>query len=307
MKRIPGQADAASTPPQLPVDTTGGTGAHAEKKHAPDHARLLLGFTNDAGTTRLTRREHFGPLRVQKPLYPEAPSVCHAIIVHPPGGIVGGDQLAIAAEVGDGAHVLLTTPGAGKWYRANGGVSRQTVSLRAGAGATLEWLPQETIFFDAADVRMEHEVDLAADAAYLGAEILCFGRTASGESFNSGSVGQRTGIRRGGKLVWFEQGKLQAEAGAMHSPLALDGQTVCATLIAVGDGMDNALLGKLRETIGALALEGRSGATLMKQVLVARYMGQSSQVARQWLHAAWHVLRPPLMQRDAAIPRIWNT
>ncbi|KAF1039733.1 MAG: Urease accessory protein UreD [Herbaspirillum frisingense] len=300
MKRITGHSDPAS------ASATPSTAARAaEPRHAPDHARLALGFADDAGTTRLMRRQHFGPLRVQKPLYPEDPSICHAIIVHPPGGIVGGDQLSITAEVGVGANALLTTPGAGKWYRANGEVSRQTVRLKADAGATLEWLPQETIFFDAADVRMEHEVELAADAAYIGAEILCFGRTASGERFTTGAVGQRTAIRRGGKLLWFEQGQL--EAGAMHGPLSLDGQTVCGTLIVVGDGMDGALLGRLRETIGALQLEGRSGATLMKQVLVARYMGQSSLAARAWLHAAWAVLRPAALQREAAIPRIWNT
>jgi urease accessory protein len=294
MKRISGQAEPVVAAP-------------FEARHAPDQARLTLGFTDDGGVTRLTRRQHFGPLRVQKPLYPEHASVCHAIIVHPPGGIVGGDQLDISAEVGTGAHALLTTPGAGKWYRGHGRQSQQSVRLQAQAGATLEWLPQETIFFDAADVRMSHEVELAADAAYIGAEILCFGRTASGEVFQRGSVAQRTSIRRGGKLVWFEQGHLQAEQGAMSGPLALDGQTVCATLVAVGDGMDNALLSRLRQHLGELGLEGRTGATLMKQVLVARYMGQSSLVARQWLHAAWHVLRPPLLAREAAIPRIWNT
>ncbi|WDZ96096.1 urease accessory protein UreD [Herbaspirillum sp. WKF16] len=295
MKRITGHSDSASAP----------ASPRAEQRHAPDQARLALEFADDAGTTRLVRRRHFGPLRVQKPLYPEHPSVCHAIIVHPPGGIVGGDQLTIDAEVGAGAHALLTTPGAGKWYRANGAHSRQGVTLRAGAGASLEWLPQETIFFDAAEVNMEHSVELAADAAYLGAEILCFGRTASGERFGRGAVAQRTEIRRGGKLVWFEQGRQQAER--MGGPLALDGRTVCGTLIAVGDGMDNALLAALREATGALALEGRSGATLMKQVLVARYLGDSSLAARQWLHTAWQVLRPAVAKREAAIPRIWNT
>lgn len=294
MKRLTGHSDPASAPL-----------LHPPQRHAQDHARLALGFADDAGTTRLVRRQHFGPLRVQKPLYPEHPSICHAVIVHPPGGIVGGDQLAINAEVGAGAHALLTTPGAGKWYRANGERSRQVVALKAGAGASLEWLPQETIFFDAAEVCMEHEVELAADAAYIGAEILCFGRTASGENFERGGVAQRTEIRRGGRLVWFEQGKLQAER--MRGPLALDGRTVCGTLIAVGDGMDHALLAALRENMAALALEGASGATLMKQVLVARYLGDSSLAARRWLHAAWQVLRPAITGREAAIPRIWNT
>ena len=97
-------------------------------------ARLQLGFADDAGTTRLLERSHFGPLRVQKPLYPEGPAVCHAIVVHPPGGIVGGDGLSIAATVGPGGRALLTSPGAAKWYKANGKLSRQRVTLAAGAG-----------------------------------------------------------------------------------------------------------------------------------------------------------------------------
>ncbi len=272
-----------------------------------DQARLSLAFTDDAGTTRMTERSHFGPLRVQKPLYPEHPAVCHAIIVHPPGGIVGGDQLTITARVGDRAHALLTTPGAGKWYRANGQLSQQQVSLEVGADAALEWLPQETIFFNEADVRLEHNVTLAADARYIGGEILCFGRTASGETFDSGRVAQRTSIRRGGKLLWFEQGALQARSTSMHSPLSLAGYTVCATLIAVGKTMNGAFLNELREESSALAQGGRSGATQMKQVLVARYLGHSSETARLWMTRAWQRIRPELMQRDAVIPRIWNT
>jgi len=195
MKRLTDPAIAAAAPDAVP-----GVGP----RH--DVARLRLGFSDDAGVTRMTERSHFGPLRVQKPLYPEHPSICHAIIVHPPGGIVGGDELHIDATLGDQAHALLTTPGAGKWYRANGNLSHQYVTLQAAAGARLEWLPQETIFFNEADVRLEHKVTLAVDASYIGGEILCFGRTASGESFTRGSVGQRTSIRRDGKLLWFEQG-----------------------------------------------------------------------------------------------------
>jgi urease accessory protein len=274
-----------------------------------EQARLTLGFADDAGTTRLVERSHFGPLRVQKPLYPEHPSICHAVIVHPPGGILGGDQLRIDAHVGCGAHAFLTTPGAGKWYRANGFLSQQQVTLKADAGAALEWLPQETIFFNDADVRMEHQVELAADACYIGGEILCFGRTASGESFASGRVAQRTSIRRDGKLLWFEQGALRAGTSSMDSPLALAGYTVCATLIAVGKNFSAAALTQLREETAALAVANgaRSGATQMKQVLVLRYLGHSSQSARHWLSHVWQTVRPQLMKHDAVIPRIWNT
>lgn len=298
MKRIIDPAAVVQTPGDAPA---------VAARH--EQARLTLGFADDAGTTRMIERSHFGPLRVQKPLYPEHPGVCHAIIVHPPGGILGGDQLSISAQVGERAHALLTTPGAGKWYRANGFVSQQQVTLTAAAGAALEWLPQETIFFNEADVRMMHQVDLAADASYIGGEILCFGRTASGESFAAGQVSQRTSIRRGGKLLWFEQGSLHAGSAAMHNQLGLAGYTVSATLIAVGKNLNTASLAQLREETSALAADGggRSGATQMKQLLVLRYLGHSSQTARRWLTHAWQHIRPELMARDAVVPRIWNT
>lgn len=272
------------------------------------HARLTLGFANDHGTTRLVDRAHFGPLRVQKPLYPEGPGACHAIVVHPPGGVVGGDQLAIAVSVQDQAQALVTTPGAAKWYRANGHQSRQDVRLMAGAGATLEWLPQETIFFNGADVQLDQEVVLAEDARYLGWEIMCFGRTRSGESFDTGRVAQRTSIRRGGKLIWFEQGAIAGSSSAMQSPLALAGHTVCATLVAVGKALPPSSMQALRENAADLANGcGQTGLTQMKQVCAVRYLGDSSEVARQVMIGAWQVLRPVVLGREAVVPRIWQT
>lgn len=265
-------------------------------------ARLSLGFEDDAGTTRLTERTHFGPLRVQKPLYPEGERVCHAIVLHPPGGVVGGDQLAISARVGAAAAAFITTPGAAKWYKANGRVSRQNVHLDIGAGASLEWLPQETIFFDAAHVRLDNTIVLARDASYIGCDILCFGRTASGESFACGQIEQRTSIRHDGKLVWFEQGALAGGGASMTSPLALGGKTVCATLVAVGRTVPPAVIQALRDA-GSDAF----GVTQMKSVVVARYLGDSSETAKKLMTQAWQCLRPAMTGRAAMVPRIWNT
>lgn len=267
-------------------------------------ARLSLGFADDAGVTRMVERSHVGPLRVQKPLYPEGGSVCHAIVVHPPGGVVGGDQLTIDVRAGDRANVLLATPGAAKWYKANGKISRQQVRIDAGANASIEWLPQETIFFDGAHVQLDHAVTLAADARYIGCEILCFGRTASGESFASGRIEQRTSIRRGGKLLWFEQGNLAAGSAAMTSPLGLAGKTVCATLIAVGNVVPATVIGVLRDAGNG---EAAYGVTQMKSVVVVRYLGDSSEAARRLMISAWQMLRPALSGREAIVPRIWNT
>ncbi len=280
-----------------------------DSKAATDcEARLSLGFADDGGTTRLIERKHFGPLRVQKALYPEGPAVCHAIVVHPPGGVVGGDALSISARVGADAHAFITTPGAAKWYRANGQVSKQSIRLEVGASATLEWLPQETIFFDDADVRLEQSISLAADAVFIGCDILCFGRTASGESFNSGRIAQRMSLRRGGRLLWFEQGELLGGSDAMKSPLGLAGKTVCATLVAAGRPVNAALLNAIRDDTGS-ALDGTGGfgVTQLKSVLIARYLGDSSEIARHVMTCVWQRLRPELLNRDAMTPRIWKT
>lgn len=269
---------------------------------------MSLGFADDAGTSRLIERSHFGPLRVQKPLYPEGASICHAIVVHPPGGVVGGDELSISARVGQQACAFVTTPGAAKWYRANGHVSKQNLCLDVGAGASLEWLPQETILFNGSDVLLEQTISLAGDATYIGCDILCFGRTASGESFDTGRIAQRMSMRRGGKLVWFEQGTLQGGSAAMKNPLGLAGKTVCGTLIAAGKPAAAALLNAIRDD-AASAMDGAGdfGISQLKSVLVARYLGDSSEIARHVMTRVWQQLRPALLGRDAALPRIWKT
>jgi urease accessory protein len=273
--------------------------------HGAWQAQLRLGFALHDGVSRLVERTHSGPLRVQKPLYPEGDAVCHAIIIHPPGGVVGGDQLAVDATVGDGAHALLTSPGAAKWYRANGQVSGQHIVLRAGSGAAIEWLPQESIFFDQACVRLRHEVELAPDAAYIGCDIVCLGRSAAGEIFNTGSINQQVRIRRGGKLLWWEQGVLAAGGALMASPLGLGGHTVCATLIAVGTQVAPAVLAAVREI--AVPAGAAFGATQMKSLVVVRLLCGDSEAARRVMLAAWQLLRPAMLGRDAVVPRIWNT
>lgn len=285
-------------------------------EHPPSEAMLSLGMARDGTTTRLLERTHFGPLRVQKALYPEGPQLCHAVIVHPPGGIVGGDRMQIDVRVGAQAQALLTTPGASKWYRAIRHASRQSVRLTIDTDASLEWLPQETIFFDAAQARMLHEVEMAAGSVYIGGEILCFGRSAAGETFGSGSIEQRTTVRRDGRLIWFEQGSIAGGGGEMQGVTGLGGSTVCATLIAVGDGLNAAIVDALRtdasraigaSTSTATANDARFGVSLLKTVLVARYLGHSSALARDLLSIAWRHVRPVLVGRAAVLPRIWQT
>jgi urease accessory protein len=265
------------------------------------HASLALRFTDDGGATRLTGNTHSGPLRVQKPLYPEGAKICHAIIIHPPGGVVGGDSLAVTALAGPSAHAFLTSPGAAKWYRFNGKPSQQVVRLEAGPGAAIEWMPQESIFFNGAQVRLDHEITLAHDASFIGCDILCFGRTASGERFLNGAISQHTRIRRGGKLLWWEQGTLHGGSRHMDSVFGLQGASVCATLIGVGTPVPSALMAAMRALDPGLAL------TQIKSVLLARYLGRDSETARRAMLGVWQMLRPHLLGCAAPVPRIWNT
>ncbi|MEO8991375.1 MAG: urease accessory protein UreD, partial [Nitrosospira sp.] len=270
--------------------------------HVPLQARLSLGFADDEGTTRLVGREHFGPLLVQKPLYPEGREVCQMIIIHPPGGVVGGDELEIVADVGACANAQITTPGATKWYKANGHVSHQNIRLDVGAAGSLEWVPQETIFYDNAHVELDHCVLLEKDASYISCEILCFGRTAFGESFDGGQIRQRTRIHREGKLVWFEQLRLRGGSPAMKASLVLGENTVCATFIAVGKAVPAALLHEVRESAGAIANVGSFGISQSKQIVVARYLGDSSETARRLMLHVWALLRPAMLGRQLAVP-----
>lgn len=272
------------------------------------HAELHLGFAHRAGRTVLCENRHRGPLRVQKALYPEGDAVCQTLLLHPPSGIAGGDHLAIDIAVDDNSHAQITTPGAGKWYRSGGAAASQTVTLNVAAGATLEWLPQESIVFDGAIARMDTHVTLAADSRYLGWDILCLGRAAAGERFDHGRFDLHCRIERAGKPLWIERGSVAGGDAMLHSPAGWAGATVCGTLLCSFPELPQqaaALLEALRTlTPGDGA---RHGITAPPGLLIARYLGDSSEAARLWFAELWKILRPAGCGRPAVLPRIWNT
>lgn len=137
-------------------------------------ASLALRFADRGGATIIDKREHRGPLVIQRPFFPEGTRVAHVYVLHPPGGLVAGDALALDVEVGAGAHALLTTPAAGKAYRSDGVRSARLVQrFSVGNRATLEWFPQETIVYDRADVELATRVELASDARFARASMRC--------------------------------------------------------------------------------------------------------------------------------------
>ena len=265
------------------------------------HAELELGYGRDGETTRPTLRRHKGPLRVQKHLYGEGPEVCQHIIVHPPGGIAGGDRLDIAATVGANAWAQLTSPGAAKWYRAKG-PAYQRLELKVGAGATLEWLPQETIVYCGAQAELSTCIELEGDARLCYWDMVALGRPASGERFNTGHFQAHLDIRRDGQLLWHERQRIRGDDGLLDSPIGLAGQPVFATLLISGE-IDADLLERCR-MIPSLV---RGDLTQLPGLLVARCLASEALLARAWLIALWRLLRPAVLGREAVSPRIWST
>jgi len=255
--------------------------------------------------TVLVERRHSGPLVVQKPLYPEGDRICHAVIVHPPGGIAGGDELRLHAHLDAGAHALLTTPGAGKWYKANGREAAQHLQFKLGERATLEWLPQETILFDAAQVRMRTRVDLAADAKFAGWEILCFGRRAAGEKFAQGHLRQRVQIFRGDHMLWNETANIEAGSRAMLSPVGLNGSTISAAFLIAAGAVPAEILAACRAIVPNGM--GAYGITALPELFAARCIGDNVEQAREYFEKLWQITRPWYASTEMQRPRIWST
>jgi urease accessory protein len=268
-------------------------------------ARLQIDYAHTERGTHLSRKLHSGPLTVQKALYPEGRDVCHTLILHPPGGIAGNDTLAVELQLDVNAQVLITMPGATKWYRTAEAAATQRLTAKVASGATLEWLPPETIIFDKAAARMHTAIDLEAGGTYLGWEILCLGRTASGETFDAGDIRQTTEVARGGELIWSERCRLDGGSRLLASPAGLGGAPVSAIFLAAGKPVTPDLLAQCR----GVKLEGpaRSGITAMPDIFVARYVGQSSEQAKCYFIELWGLLRPFFAGRAAVTPRIWMT
>lgn len=268
------------------------------------HARLELEFAKRAARTVITRRRHSGPLTIQKPFYPEASGACHVYLLHPPGGVAGGDSLELDVIVAEGAHALITTPAAGKFYRCDGRQAswRQQFSLLE--DSALEWLPQETIVFDGSRGELCSRVDLGARARFIGWETVCLGRPAARESFASGCYRQRLEIWREERPLLIERSLFEGGSELLSAAWGMQAYTVTATLVALP--ADERVLAAVRAEV-RLDEPGLFAATLIDGVLVGRYLGFQAEHARRAFVAAWRVLRPRLLDLRVCEPRIWAT
>ena len=283
-------------------------------------AELHLETRQRRSGTRLTAARHKGPLRVQKPFY-QSDASCHLYLLHPPGGVVGGDTLNIRIDAGPDTRTLLTSPSATRFYRSPATTLQQfqDVVIDVGEQAHLDWLPLETIIFEGSEARLTTRVSLAASATYVGWDMLALGRRASGEGFESGSVCQSIRIKENGQLLHRERFELDAanrELGA--AAWGAGGASLVGTFVAVSRGCTHETSGsdgrqhldRVVATLQGSFSESNWGITARGRLILVRYLGHSAERCRQGfeqIRAA--IAGAGLLNREGSgpYPRIWNT
>lgn len=270
-------------------------------------AQLDLRFAQTRNPARprtiLRRSYHRGPLRVQRPFYPED-TLAHIYILHPPGGVVGGDRLNINLEVSSRAQVLATTPGCGKFYLSAGHWARLEQTLRVKAGASLEWLPQENILFAGARLHTSTAIEVEDDGTFIGWDVTCLGRPTSDERFDHGAFYSRLVFYHNRKLLLVENQRVLDEQ-TLEAAAGLRDHALLATLLAFPSNDEQ--LDRVRAQLSAQGTSASIAATRVDGLLVVRALGNNSEVLKQQLISVWQVLRPLLLDRPALQPRIWAT
>ncbi|MCB1745426.1 MAG: urease accessory protein UreD [Gammaproteobacteria bacterium] len=284
-------------------------------------ASLHLGFAPGRGRTDLVRREHQGPLMVQRPFYPElgvgassgsqrAHVPAHVYILHPPGGVVGGDALEMDVALATGSHALLTTPASAKLYRSGGATATLETRLAVDPGAVLEWLPQPSIVFDGARARARTRIRLQSGARLLGWEGWALGRPACEERFSNGMLSTDLELWVDERPLLIERQRINGDDAVLNAMLGLSGRAMFATLLATPAEQDT--LERGRDVVRTLLAEQRPaglqmGVSLIGELLVARVVASSLQGMQRALVELWTALRPLLLGRPACAPRIWAT
>ncbi len=278
-------------------------------------ACLTLDFQPQGSRTILGTCTHRGPLQVQRPFYPEGETVCHVAVLHPPGGVVGGDALQLDVTLATSTHGLITTPAASKFYRSAGPTAHQRQHLAVASGATLEWLPQENIVYAGAKVHAVTRIELQGDARCIGWELLCLGRPAAGEIFTTGEYRQDLELWRDGEPLYLERGRYLGGEPILNAYWGLQGQPVSATLWCspvAPEGVQairTKSLTSLAPSPSTLVPPRAELATvtMLDGVLICRYLGPSTVRARQLFIQIWSLLRPMVLNRSPCPSRFWNT
>ena len=260
------------------------------------HARVVL------------HHRHSGPLRVLQSLYPEGDAVCHNVLVHPPGGLVGGDVLQIRLHGAAGTHALLTTPGATRFYRSSGASALQHSRLHLAEAARLEWLPMETLCYN--DCRAENRLvmELAPGAELIGWDLTSLGLPQAQLPFLRGSLRQHIEVPG----VWLERACIDAsDLRLLHSPAGLGGHHCLASMFLVcGSALQRARLERLLDATRSLLEEPAHGvragvSSADPRVVVVRALAAQVEPVMQLLRSVRSLWRQELWQLAPCTPRLW--
>lgn len=272
------------------------------------HGNLALDYRRHDDRTVVHDR-HDGPLRILRSFYPEG-GVCHTVLVHPPGGMVGGDTLAVDAALGEGSHALVTTTGASRFYRSLGATAEQAATVRLSPGSRLEWLPLETLAYSGCMAQNRMRFELAPGAEMIGWDVTALGLPASGQPFADGTFTQQ--IELPGH--WLERGVIRAsDTRLLQSPLGWAGHSVLATLwfgagSALAPKRRDALLDAARAIFVTHSPVLAAGATAPQSHVVAvRVLADRVEPATKLLLRIWAAWRPLLWSLVACPPRVWCT
>jgi len=275
----------------------------------PWHAQLALDYAKTSART-VVRYRHQGPLRILQSLYPEGDAICHNVVVHPPGGIVGGDTLDIAVTAATGSHGLVTTPGATRFYRSQGEWARQHTRIRLDAGSRMEWLPQEAICHDGCLAENQLQMALASGAELIGWDVTALGLPAAQQPFLRGRLLQHIALAG----IWLERGRIDAgDTRLLHGPLGLAGHACIATAFfcsgsALPRDRMQQLLEAARTTIEGDDLRNQAGATSPNaHVVLVRVLAPLVEPAMKLLRKVRGAWRESAWQLSAQPPRIWST
>lgn len=273
------------------------------------HAQLDIDYTVEQQHT-VARHSHNGPLRVLQSLYPEGDAVCHNVLVHPPGGLVGGDTLDIRITAGAASHALITTPGATRFYRSAGELALQRTHITLSDQARLEWLPLEAICYNQCLAENHLNLSVGPQAEFIGWDLTAFGLPSASLPFKQGSFLQHIEVPG----VWLERGRFDAgDVRLMNGPLGLAGQRCMASLFfVVGTILERNRrevgLELTREVIAQHALSHPAGVTCPNgQVMVVRVLSPLVEPAMHLLRQVWQVWRQHFWQLPTVMPRIWST
>ena len=273
------------------------------------HAQLNLEYTFRASRTVATH-QHTGPLRILQSLYPEGDAICHNVLVHPPGGLVGGDTLNLNVNVGAGAHGLITTPGATRFYKSLGEPALQLTHITLAEGSRAEWLPMEAICHDGCLAENRLTMTPAPGAEMIGWDITALGLPHASQPFSKGSFCQHIEVPG----VWLDRGRIDAaDTRLMDGPVGLAGHRCLASLFfvagnALGRERRQTALDLAREVIEGHPLCATAGATSpAAQVIIVRALAPVVEPAMDLLRRVRSAWRRQFWALSGTNPRSWST